>query len=194
VIRTFIAVDLPEDVRDELLGMQHGVPGARWVDDDQLHLTLRFVGDVDGAQLRDLIGALGRVQADAFELGLSSAGFFPPRGPQRVLWIGVDRSDPLDALQRSVSGLATRLGHAPDRKRWTPHVTLARLDGAPPNRVARFVAERALYRSRSFVVEEFHLYSSKLHPKGAIYTREASFPLMGAGAFDEDVWADDELE
>ncbi|TNF26569.1 MAG: RNA 2',3'-cyclic phosphodiesterase [Deltaproteobacteria bacterium] len=192
MIRTFIAIDLPEDVRDELLGMQHGVPGARWVDDDQLHLTLRFVGDVDGAALRDLMGALSRVEADAFELTLGGAGFFPPRGPQRVLWIGVERSAPLDALQRTVSGVATRLGHAPDRKKWAPHVTLARLDGAPSNRVARFVAERALYRSRTFAVDAFHLYSSQLHPKGAIYTLEESFPLVGGAAFEDDAdhWDD----
>jgi 2'-5' RNA ligase len=191
VTRIFIAVDPPEDVRDELLAMQHGVPGARWVDDDQLHLTLRFVGDVDGAQLRDLLSALRRVSAASFELRLGSAGFFPPRGPQRVLWIGVDKSAPLDALQRSVSRAVTRLGHAPDRKKWAPHVTLARLEGAPPNRVARFVAERALYRSRAFDVDAFHVYSSQLHPKGAVYTLEESYPLDAAGDFGD--WDEDEI-
>lgn len=171
--------------------MQHGVPGARWVDDDQLHLTLRFVGDVDGAQLRDLLSALRRVSAAPFELGLSSAGFFPLRGPQRVLWIGVDKSEPLDALQRVVSGAVTRLGHVPDRKKWAPHVTLARLEGAPSNRVARFVAERALYRSRPFEVDAFHVYSSHLHPKGAVYTLEESFPLDGGDDFGD--WDEDEI-
>jgi len=175
--RLFVAVDLPEDIREELLAMQHGIPGARWVDDDQLHLTLRFVGEVDGADQRDIALALARVRGRPMTLALEGAGFFPPRGPLRVLWIGVTPSAPLAELQRTVSGAITRLGHAPDRKKWSPHVTLARLDGAPAPRVGRFVAERALYRSRPFEVDAFHLYASRLHPKGAIYTLEDSFPL-----------------
>ena len=169
--------------------MQHGVPGARWVDDDQLHLTLRFVGDADGAQQRDIVSALARVRGEPFDLQLSSAGFFPPRGPQRVLWIGVDKSAPLDALQRTVSAAVTRLGHASDRKKWAAHITLARLEGAPAERVARFVSERALYRSRPFTVDAFHLYSSQLHPKGAVYTLEDSFPLGEGG---DDGWDEEE--
>lgn len=196
--RLFAAVDLPEDVKDELLAMQHGVPGARWVDDDQLHLTLRFIGEVDGADERDIVSALARVRGAPFTLSLVGAGHFPPRGAARVLWIGVEPSASLDQLQRSVSGAITRLGHASDRKKWAPHVTLARLDGAPAARVGRFVAERALYRSRPFEVDAFHLYASHLHPKGALYTREDSFPLDGGAlggwaAEDDDAdWGEEE--
>lgn len=177
MIRLFVAVPLPDDVADELLAMQHGVPGARWRDDAQLHLTLRFIGEVDGARYRDVVSALARVRAAPFELTLQGAGFFPPRGPVKVLWAGVGPSGALDALQRSVDSAITRLGLPSDRRRWTPHVTLARLDGAPAPKVARFLSAHALYRSRPFAVDGFELHSSRLHPKGPVYELEQRFPL-----------------
>lgn len=196
MIRLFVAVPLPDDVAEELLAMQHGVPGARWRDDAQLHLTLRFIGEVDGARYRDIVGALARVRAAPFELSLRGTGFFPPRGPVKVLWAGVGASEALDALQRSVDSAITRLGLPSDRRRWTPHVTLARLDGAPAPRIARFLSDHALYRSRTFTVDAFELHSSRLHPKGPVYELEQTFPLkdVTAGVIDEavDGWEDDE--
>jgi len=176
-IRLFVAVDLPEDVRDDLALMAHGLPGARWLDDTQLHLTLRFVGEVDGVVYRDVMGVLGRIRAQPFEIALAGLGFFPPRGQPRSLWAGVTRSEPLEHLRKVVDGGLSRLGLPTDRKRWVPHVTLARLDGTPASRLGRFITDHSLYRSRPFMVEGVSLYSSQLQPKGALYELEASFPL-----------------
>ncbi|PIE17560.1 MAG: RNA 2',3'-cyclic phosphodiesterase [Proteobacteria bacterium] len=178
-LRLFVALDLPDGVKDDLLGMAHGLPGARWLDHDQLHLTLRFVGgDVDGAAYADLVHALSRARRiPPFELTLGGTGHFPPRGQARQVWAGVSRSDGLDALHRRVDAAVNRLGHKPDRRRWTPHVTLARLDGTPSRKLAEFATERALWRSEPFEVDAFHLYSSHLHPKGATYTVEETFRL-----------------
>ena len=93
--RYFVALDLPVALREELLGLTVGLPGTRWVDEDQLHLTLRFLGDVNGAVLRDLTTALGRIRAEPFTVQLGGVGFFPPRGEAEVLWLGVEKSPEL---------------------------------------------------------------------------------------------------
>ena len=169
----FVALDLPSDVREELMLIGSGVPGARWIDEDQLHLTLRYLGEVDGATLRDLTSALLRLEVEPFELQLHGIGFFPPRGEPEVLWVGANQSPPLHHLRARVDQLATRFGVTPDRRRYTPHVTLARLREAPASRLARFAMEHALWKSRVFQAESFSLYSSRRRPEGALYERQA---------------------
>ncbi len=177
--RLFVAIDLPEDIKDELVGIAFGVPGARWVDPDSLHVTLRFLGEVNGTTVQDLGTRLGRLEVEPFEIRLGDVGFFPPRGPTEVLWIGVEKSEPLEHLRKKVDQIATRLGIEADRRKWIPHVTLARLDEAPESRLARFAAEHSLYRSRPFMVEQITLFSSRLLSTGAQYQREAVFVLRG---------------
>lgn len=126
--RLFVAIALPEDIQDELAAQGHGIPGARWLDEDQLHLTLRFVGEVDGIKFREVASMLGRLRFAPFDLALYGVGYFPPRGPTRSLWVGVERSDELEQLHRTIDTGLTRLGLPPDRKRYVPHVTVARCD------------------------------------------------------------------
>lgn len=175
--RYFIAIDLPAPLREELLGITVGLPGTRWVDEDSLHLTLRFLGDVSGATIRDTVTALARIRMEPFEVQLGGIGFFPPRGEAEVLWLGVDRSAPLEHLRKLVDTCSTRLGIEPDRRRWVPHVTLARLDDAPIGRLQAFAADHALYRPAPFRVESFTLFSSQTLPTGAVYAREQVFVL-----------------
>jgi 2'-5' RNA ligase len=164
-------------IRDALLEVATGVPGAYWAEEDQLHLTLRFLGDIDGVRRTQLVQALERLEAETFELQLQGIGFFPPRGEPESLWIGVVRNPALDALQTRVDAIATRLGIERDRKRWTPHVTLARLDGAPESRLVRFATEQALFRTPVFRPEVMTLFSSHRRDWGSEYRREAVFPL-----------------
>ena len=98
--RYFVAIDLPAPLREELLEITVGLPGTRWVDEDALHLTLRFLGDVSGATLRDTVTALARIRMEPFEVQLGGIGFFPPRGEAEVLWLGVERSAPLENLRK----------------------------------------------------------------------------------------------
>ncbi|MCA9517318.1 MAG: RNA 2',3'-cyclic phosphodiesterase [Myxococcales bacterium] len=175
--RLFVAIELPEDIQDELAAQGAGVPGARWLDEDQLHLTLRFIGEVDGVKYRDVVAMLGRLRFPPFDLSLFGAGYFPPRGPTRSLWIGVERSEELERLHRAIDTGLTRLGLPPDRKRYVPHVTVARCDGTSAGQVGKYVMARALYRSRRFEVNAVHLFSSRLNPKGSVYELEESFDL-----------------
>lgn len=185
--RLFVAITFPEHVEDELFGLMFdGLPNARWSDETQLHLTLRFLGDVDGALERDVVTALSRVHADAFELQLSGVGYFPPRGPIRTLWAGVAPSPELDGLRKWVDGQMTRLGVTPDRRRFSPHVTLARLDDPPAARVARYLTDHALFKSPTFEVDAIHLIASRLLDSGPAYTHVASFPLRGGAGWTED--------
>ena len=186
-IRLFVAIDVPEDVQDDVSRMALGVPGARWLGPEDYHLTLRFVGEVDGLAYQDVDQALQEITRDPFELQLSGVGFFPPRGPTRSLWVGVTSSPELLALRNTVDRAITRAGQQPERRKFSPHVTIARLDGTPPGRVGRIVTSHSLFRSRPFDVDAFHLSSSNLHRKGAHYEREQSYPL-GPPEDDDDDW------
>lgn len=179
--RIFVAVDLPEEVQDQLEELSGGVPGARWLEPDARHLTLRFIGDVDGHAFQDVHEALSEVRKEPFSLELRGVGFFPPRGPLRVLWAGVAPEPKLAELRAAVDRAVVRAGQEPERRKFHPHVTLARLDGAPSARVARFLETWALFRTAPFEVDRFHLYSSVLHPRGSIYTLEESYDLVPPG-------------
>jgi 2'-5' RNA ligase len=173
----FIALELPEPVRDALMAVADGVPGAYWEEEDQLHLTLRYLGELDGGTRAALFHQLERLHTAPFQLVLSGFGFFPPRGEPESLWVGVERSQPLEALRARVDAIATRLGVPTDRRRWTPHVTLARLEGAPESRLVRFVQEHALFRTPPFTPTRVTAFSSHRRAWGFEYHREAIFPL-----------------
>jgi 2'-5' RNA ligase len=175
--RLFIAIDLPDALTDELGLMAQGVPGARWLEPDDYHLTLRFIGEVDGLGFRDLLDTLEGTQKAPFMLQLKGVGFFPPRGQPRTLWVGLEPSKPLLELKKSLDYAIGRAGVAEESRKFMPHITLARLNGTPSTRVARFLTEYSLFRSEPFGVDAFHLYSSRLLPKGAVHTLEATFPL-----------------
>lgn len=177
-MRLFVAVELPDAVREGLSRLCADVPGARWVEPEQMHLTLRFIGEVDGLVEREVVDALARVRAEPFSVSLSGVGHFPPRGLPRVLWAGVERSEALAALHDRVERALQRAGLEPERRRFFPHVTLARLRGTPARAVGSFLVAHGLYRSPAFAVDVFHLYSSRLTPKRAVYRIEASYPLV----------------
>ncbi len=176
-MRLFVAIDFPEPIKNELNGISYGLPGARWVPQDQLHLTVRFIGEVDGGLFHDIRSELEQVKADGFPLTLKGLGHFPPRKNPRVLWVGMEKSEPLLALRKKIDGALAGCGITPEKRKFSPHITLARLKKTPINRVTQFLAGNALFSLPEFPVTRFYLYSSVLTPKGAVHTVEAEYEL-----------------
>ena len=180
MIRLFVAIELPEDVRERLAALCSGVLGARWVARENMHISLRFIGEVDEARSEDIALALSAVSAPAFDLSLGGVGRFGNGSAARVLWAEVEKNPALFHLQGKVESALVRAGLDPEGRKFAPHVTLARLKGAPRSRVEAFIADNGLFRARTFAVERFVLFSSFLSRSGAIYTPEAVYPLHQA--------------
>lgn len=175
--RLFVAVDIPPEVKEELYRFSCGLPGARWVADDQFHLTLHFIGEVDGAVFRDIRDQLKDVRGDAVEMRLSGIGLFSSRKTPKVLWVGVQKNDALEMLRNRIGSALRKAGVQVERRKFAPHITLARLRNAPEEKLARFVAAHNLYSSRKFGIEDFKLYSSVLTSKGAFHNVEEVYHL-----------------
>ncbi len=175
--RLFIAVDLPGTIRENLEAMSFGLPGAKWVDAQQIHLTVRFIGEVDGVLFHDIKNALHEVSFAAFSLQLKGVGCFPPRGKPRVLWVGLEKSEPLQLLRKKIDAALFRIRVAPEGRKFSPHITLARLKNSPVQKIANFLAGNGLFSQEPFQVEDFKLYSSILSPKGAYHKLEGIYPL-----------------
>lgn len=181
--RLFVALDMPPAVNDSLIGLCQGVSGAKWADSAPFHLTLRFIGDVDDGLLQDIQYALAGIEAPAFDLALKGVGYFPPRGPAKVLWAGLEDAPLLLHLRGQVAATLEALGLEPERRKFAAHITLARFKRGPATaRVGEFLASHALFRTAPFAVTQFHLYSSRLRPNSALHRIEASYPLRDAAA------------
>ncbi|MFV8753755.1 RNA 2',3'-cyclic phosphodiesterase [Nannocystaceae bacterium ST9] len=176
--RLFLGLDLPDEVDSDLQLTIGGIPGARWQTPEQLHLTLHFLGEVDGGDMRRLIAALAELDAPSFEMQLRGAGVFPPRGPTRVLWIGVHDPDPIRLLHERSGKIIDRVGIDREQRKYAPHVTLARFDRPSHDAdIASWVVRHAFYSSASWRVDHVQLYSSVLGRGGPKYRIEAAIPL-----------------
>lgn len=167
--RLFVAIRLPPTVRAQLLDLMGGVAGARWLPDDQLHLTLRFIGEVDRHLARDVDAALSSVHHPRFSIALNGLGAFERRGEPVTLWAGVTPQEPLRALHKKVDQALVRVGVEPDRRAYMPHITIARLTrGGGP--VGPLVERSGGVGSPTFTVDDFGLYESRLTPDGPLYS------------------------
>jgi 2'-5' RNA ligase len=176
--RLFTAIDLPRTVHDSLLPLCTGVPGARWARREQMHLTLRFIGEVDTAQFASIRAALQRVRVSPFSIALKGVGQFPPRGVPRVLWVGVQAEPGLAQLYAQIQAALKPVGVEAETRPYAPHITLARLKNAPqPESVRQFLAQHSGYASSAIAVDAFTLYSSILAPGGAAYHVEGHYRL-----------------
>lgn len=169
MLRLFVALDFPDDIRRRLAGLGGGVPGARWTEEEKLHLTLRFIGEVPDDTAHDIDSALAGIEAPAFDLTLDGVGVFGSGRSARVLWAGVERNEPLAHLQAKIESALVRAGIAPEERRFSPHVTLARLKDASQDRIGRFIAERGLFRAGPFPIGHFTLFRSHLGRTGPVY-------------------------
>ena len=178
MIRLFVAIDLPDDIRAMICTMGGSIPGSRPVPPDQLHLTLKFIGEVETGALLDIKESLHRIAFPEFTLHLQGVGHFPPRGAPKVLWVGVAPVTEVVSLRNAVERNLSQIGIERERRKFSPHVTLARLKNSPLKRVRQFLAGNCLFDSPSFRVEDFKLYSSILTSKGAVHTVEDIIPLQ----------------
>ncbi len=173
MLRLFVGIELPPELKLKVSTLCAGVPEARWVDPGNLHLTLRFIGEVDEGLASDIDAALMRIEAPRFAVALAGIGQFGTRS----LWVGVEKNPALHHLQTKVESALQRLGLAPETRRYAPHVTLARLKPPVGQKLQAFLSAHALFRAEPFDVRRFNLIASYLTKSGAIYEDQADYPL-----------------
>ena len=177
-MRLFVGLELPWELRQRIALMSGaGIPGARWVPPENYHVTLRFIGEAPRYLAEEIDHTLAALRAPAFALTLGGVGTFAKGGRSQTLWLGVERSEKLERLQSKIETALQRCGLEPERRKFQPHVTLARLDGAAETRLASFVQAHNLFHAKSVPVDHFTLFSSVLGKEQPIYTAEVEYAL-----------------
>jgi len=179
-MRIFVGIPLPGDVRERLAGVCAGLPGARWVAPDGLHMTLRFIGEVDNGQAEDVDAALGAIRAPAFAIAVSGIGCFERGRRVHTIWAGITPEDAIGHLQAKVESAIVRAGFEAEQRKFKPHVTLARLRNTPSRRVGEFLQACGPFFAGPFTAEAFTLFRSHLGHDGAHYERLSDYPLSPA--------------
>lgn len=180
MIRLFVALALPAGLKAQLALLAGGIPGAKWVPPENYHLTLRFIGEVESWRAQEVDDALAGISAPGFELSLRGLGTFEKGGRIGALWVGAEKSEGLAFLQAKVETALQRAGFEPERRRFAPHVTLARTERAPPEKLVAFVQAHNLFRAPPVAVEHFTLFSSHLGKEQALYVPEVEYDLRRA--------------
>jgi len=177
--RLFVALPVPEEIADDLIALQSGVPDARWVPPENFHVTLCFAGEVQGGIMRDLEEELSDIAGPRFPVALAGVQQFSSGKQPRALVATVERSDRLDWLQQKVSTVARNCGIEIERRKFRPHVTLARFGNSAEtgHHLAQFMASHGTFRAGPWIADEFALYSSRTRRSGAVYTEEAAYGL-----------------
>ncbi|HYP62816.1 MAG TPA: RNA 2',3'-cyclic phosphodiesterase [Acidocella sp.] len=176
-MRLFVALDLPWEIKEELSDLSCPIPGARWVPTDNFHLTLRFIGEANRLQAEEIDCALAALRGRSFSFSLSGLGWFEKYGRVNTLYVGVERNEDLARLQGKVETALLRAGVQPERRKFTPHVTLARMDQPVTPELTRFVQANNLYRSEPIRADNVTLFSSFLGKDQPTYTPEAEYAL-----------------
>ena len=174
--RLFVAIRPPESVLDLLIDTMEGLPALRWQDEDQLHLTLRFIGEVDRPLGEDLAAALTALHVEGFTIRISGVGRFDHQR-RGALWAGIEPRDKLAALAAKVDRACVGVGLPPERRAFHPHITLARWGRGAGRSLDPFLARHAALRSEAFEVDRFLLFESRLGREGASYEAIADYPL-----------------
>ena len=171
--RLFVAIGLPESMRQLLADLDPHVRGVRWTDRAQMHLTLGFLGDVSENIDLELREKLTAIQFGAFFLTVNGVGSFSTKGAPQIVWIGVGKAHPhLFQIHKRVQEAALAVGLEPELRPWHPHITLARCRNVSSQSLRKFLQSNAEFDAGIFRVDTFHLYSSNLTPAGPIHTRE----------------------
>jgi 2'-5' RNA ligase len=181
--RLFTGLEIPDGIRQSLAMLRGGVPGARWIDPENYHLTLRFIGDVDDIVAREIILMLGKVRRGGFQLRFDGLTSFGGRKPRAVV-ATIAPSPAVMELQAEHERLMQRIGIEPEGRKYTPHVTLARLRDTSSRDVAEYLSARGAFASAPFQVSNFVLFSSRASVGGGPYVIEADYPL----ARDQEKW------
>jgi RNA 2',3'-cyclic 3'-phosphodiesterase len=173
--RLFVAVPIPDQIKEALLNTKTNIPGARWIDKDHLHLTLKFLGEVDGQNFRIIRDSLSEIIIEKFLLKIKGVGFYPPGNFPKVLWAGVENQPQLTILRNKIESNLYSLGIKREGRKFKPHITLSRLKNSQVSRVSEFLSTFSSFKTESFLINEFRLYSSKLYPRGAVHTIEGIY-------------------
>jgi 2'-5' RNA ligase len=174
--RLFSAIEIPQSIAARLTLLRAGLTGARWIDPENYHVTLRFIGDVDDVIAHEVASMLGRVRREAFELRIEDLKSFGGRKPRQIV-ATLGPAQALMELQAEHERLMQRVGLEPEGRKYTPHVSLARLRESSSRQVADYLALRAPFRSPPFKVSRFVLFSSRAAVGGGPYVVEAAYPL-----------------
>jgi len=178
--RLFVAIDMPASTAELLEDLDPKLPGVRWTTREQLHLTLAFFGQVAEPNEQVLKEKLSAIEFHSFFLPIIGPGTFPPKGPPKIIWIGVGSGHPhLFQIHKRVQEAALAAGLEPELRSWHPHVTLARCRDVSRQAIQPFLRQTAEFDAGLIKVEQFHLYSSKLLPAGSVHTRELSIRCSG---------------
>ena len=177
--RLFVALPVPEEIVEALLPLQSGVPDARWVPPMNFHVTLCFAGEVQGGTVRDLEEELGDIAGPPFAVALAGVEQFSSGKQPRALVAAVEKSDRLDWLQHKVSTVARNCGIELERRKFRPHVTLARFanNAETGHHLAQFMASHSSFKAGPWIADHFALYSSRTGRNGSIFTEEAAYGL-----------------
>ena len=174
--RLFTGLEIPSDIALDLANMRGGISGARWIDVENYHLTLRFIGDIDAASARDVFTTLAQIRRRPFTVTLETLDSFGGCRPRAIV-AKAKPAQPLVELQAEQERLMRRIGIPPEPRKFTPHVTLARLRDASATAVAAYLSARGIFFSRRFEATRFVLFSSRNSTGGGPYVVEAAYPL-----------------
>jgi 2'-5' RNA ligase len=174
--RLFTGLEVPQSLGESLSLLRGGLPGARWIDPENYHLTLRFIGDVDDETAREIAWQLGKIRRKDFELRLDGLLSFGGRKPRAIVAAAAPSQSVME-LQAEHERLMQRVGLEPEGRKYTPHVTLARLRNSSSFEVAEYLSARAAFRSQPFTVSQFVLFSARASVGGGPYIVEAAYPL-----------------
>lgn len=179
--RIFTGIEIPAGTRDALALLRGGLPGARWIDAENYHITLRFIGDIDGRTADEIAEMLSLVQRPPFNLAFAGLDFFGSRAPHALI-ARIAPSRELSELQAEQERSMQRLGLRPEARKFAPHITLARLRGTNETQMAAHLSERAGVFIPPFSVDRFALFSARESVGGGPYVVEAAYPLSGQAA------------
>lgn len=180
--RLFTALEIPRNAAMSLSLLRGGLPGARWIDVENYHITLRFIGDVDGRTADEIVDRLDRIDRPEFQMQLTGIGSFGSKKPHSV-WAGVSPVPEMYALQAEIERICQRQGLPPDPRKFMPHVSLARLRSSRVEDVVEYLSGRGNFHTSPFTVSRFVLLSSRDSVGGGPYLREEVFPLHEARSF-----------
>ena len=178
MLRLFVGIGFPPELKLRLSLLRAGVPGAKWVDPGNFHLTLRFIGETGEDIAADIDDALSRLRVRQFTLQIAGTGVFGGGDRPRSLWVGVERTSELVALRDKVEQALFRAGLPPEPRKFAPHVTLARLRNPPLDQLRNYLAAHAQFRAEPLPVEGFSLIASFQTKAGSIYEEQADYPLL----------------